>query len=529
MAYAILHLTPRKLNKQMKKNIKNTIKVLALGLLVGAFFACLNPSETHAATFNVVSGTDDIAVNSQCQLSEAITNINNQSQTISDCVAGDGNDDTIILPAGTIELSDDLPDITEPVSIEGAGMGVSIISGDNGQYTGFYSNAAPGTTHFSKFTVIEILEFAIYAFDTNAVIDQIEIDGTNAGEVGGAGFIAVVQESGTRTYTLRDIYMHNITLEESSSALAALLGTTNSSASGTMNLTVESVTVSGVEISAGEEGSAILIRAGGLNGTGVLELEGTVQNITVDGIEGANNSSALAVLALTNTGSSSTQITLDNATLRGMRGGAGLLFNHASGLNIVGGALGGSASAVANVAVQNTILADNIHSTNGSANCRTLSANSLLGGTGSVTLGLSSGGGNFTDDSTCTSYFNDSSDHNAVSGLAATLGSLNDNGGFVPTIELLEGSPAIDGGVTVAGLSSDARGMARPQGMAFDAGAYELFVEPEASGGGSNQGLNGASGLLAETGISYGQVLGAACTVISLAVAMGILRRRLLV
>jgi hypothetical protein len=38
---------------------------------------------------------------------------------------------------------------------------------------------------------------------------------------------------------------------------------------------------------------------------------------------------------------------------------------------------------------------------------------------------------------------------------------------------LLETSPAVDAGVTVSGLTTDARGQARPQGNAYDSGAYE--------------------------------------------------------
>lgn len=51
------------------------------------------------------------------------------------------------------------------------------------------------------------------------------------------------------------------------------------------------------------------------------------------------------------------------------------------------------------------------------------------------------------------------------------------NGGSVPTIALLAGSPAIDAGDNSACPSSDARGVARPQGGACDIGAYE-FAPP---------------------------------------------------
>jgi hypothetical protein len=50
---------------------------------------------------------------------------------------------------------------------------------------------------------------------------------------------------------------------------------------------------------------------------------------------------------------------------------------------------------------------------------------------------------------------------------------LRNNGGPVQTIELLSGSPAIDGGDTNFCLGTDARGVGRPTGARCDIGAYE--------------------------------------------------------
>jgi len=61
----------------------------------------------------------------------------------------------------------------------------------------------------------------------------------------------------------------------------------------------------------------------------------------------------------------------------------------------------------------------------------------------------------------------------------AKLGPLQDNGGENATHALLAGSAAIDTGATCpdkigAALSADQRGVARPQGVACDIGAFEL-------------------------------------------------------
>ena len=56
------------------------------------------------------------------------------------------------------------------------------------------------------------------------------------------------------------------------------------------------------------------------------------------------------------------------------------------------------------------------------------------------------------------------------------LGALGDYGGFTQTVSLLKGSSAIDTGNDVVCPSSDQRGMARPQGVHCDIGAYEYEI-----------------------------------------------------
>lgn len=51
--------------------------------------------------------------------------------------------------------------------------------------------------------------------------------------------------------------------------------------------------------------------------------------------------------------------------------------------------------------------------------------------------------------------------------------------------ELAAGSPAVDAGVTIGAVTEDRRGTARPQGRAYDAGAYERL--PRGSGGRARQ------------------------------------------
>jgi hypothetical protein len=96
--------------------------------------------------------------------------------------------------------------------------------------------------------------------------------------------------------------------------------------------------------------------------------------------------------------------------------------------------------------VQNSIIAANTGS-NGLSNCR----------------GTISGANDLADDGTCGSALNSS---------ALNLGSLGDHGGGIFTVPLLYGSTAIDA-TSDCSVSTDQRGVSRPQGAFCDIGAYE--------------------------------------------------------
>jgi CSLREA domain-containing protein len=53
------------------------------------------------------------------------------------------------------------------------------------------------------------------------------------------------------------------------------------------------------------------------------------------------------------------------------------------------------------------------------------------------------------------------------------LGTMAGNGGLTQTVALLPGSSAINAGVAIGGITTDQRGISRPQGFASDVGAYE--------------------------------------------------------
>ena len=89
--------------------MKKIIQTFISGFTAFAVVAVLQAIPTHAANFSVAVGNDENIDNTSCSLSEAIENINNQAATNTDCPAGDGINDTISIPAGTITLTADLP------------------------------------------------------------------------------------------------------------------------------------------------------------------------------------------------------------------------------------------------------------------------------------------------------------------------------------------------------------------------------------------------------------------------------------
>ncbi len=84
------------------------------------------------STLTVTTLNDEQNVNGLCSLREAIINANNNNQSGSvDCAAGTGADTINFSVTGTIILGDQLPGITEALTIDGPGAGSLTISGNN--------------------------------------------------------------------------------------------------------------------------------------------------------------------------------------------------------------------------------------------------------------------------------------------------------------------------------------------------------------------------------------------------------------
>jgi len=96
-------------------------------------------------------------------------------------------------------------------------------------------------------------------------------------------------------------------------------------------------------------------------------------------------------------------------------------------------------------------------------------------GTGNCSGAIANGGNNIDSAATC----GWGSASGSMSSTDPLIGPLANNGGPTQTFALLAGSPAINGvsfGAPNSAPATDQRGTARPQGTAFDIGAYEFAV-----------------------------------------------------
>jgi hypothetical protein len=109
----------------------------------------------------------------------------------------------------------------------------------------------------------------------------------------------------------------------------------------------------------------------------------------------------------------------------------------------------------------------------------TIIANNPIGGNCFVQPAVSRGD-NLSDDTSCAAFFNQPGDMNST-GAGLDAGGLKNNGGPTQTIAPLPTSPAVDAipvsaCTDAAGnpVTTDQRGVERPQGLACDIGAFEL-------------------------------------------------------
>ncbi len=448
--------------------------LLVFSALASAFV--LHPGSAHAATIAVAVGTDETIVNSNCSLSEAITNINNgDATTYPECTGTGafGTDDTINIPEGTITLVGSTTNTDKSVTINGAGMGKTSIDGV-AQYTplGFYV-AGQSDVVVRSLTVKHFKGSGVTAGGSlNLSLSHIEVDGTGSvSDSGNSSGISFVSANGDNSFRLDNSYIHDLVVPDAQ-ALGVITVTGDDT---TIDSKITNTTVANIGSTSGQSIGLLQAYGYGSQGapaptTGINRIE----NVTITGIHSDTSSAAGYVVSGYVVGRTTTADSyLNNVTITKITGVVNSQAQlSSSALAVATGANSPSDHFNGTIHATNLLIAQST-SQGSPSSCIVFDISGGFGGTGASNGVVSSTGGNITDDTTCSSYFTQTSDKNNITSLKDLLGPLSSNGGSVPTIPLLLGSPAIDNGVTIAGVSEDARGVARPQGSAYDSGAYE--------------------------------------------------------
>lgn len=205
---------------------------------------------------------------------------------------------------------------------------------------------------------------------------------------------------------------------------------------------MENCTVTGNEGTGTVGGAGVYVRYGTLNATNST-ITGNITNNYGGGLY-AYEGSKVSLIHTTITGN----IANHNWETEAWGGGAGI-YNDKS-----------------TVTLQNSIVAGNTDLTEPSEHDKWPDAKGIM----------TSLGGNLIGDSTgSTGWLPGDMVGNAAAPLDPLLGELDlYDPGTTPTFPLLEGSPAIDTAICAVGVTTDQRGMSRPQGLACDIGAYEV-------------------------------------------------------
>lgn len=431
---------------------KKLLFVSYLAIVLGAVLF-VHHGSASAATITVGGG---------CSFENAVASANANSDTGGCTGSGGYGDDTISLPTGTFALTASPAASTGNLTVTGAGVGQTIIDGDNA-YDGITCDGDAGALDLvvSDLTISYTDGAALSGSNCNMDVSNVEIS-----QATGEAFMATLGRANeTFTININDTYIHD-------NSVAVAIGIAiNQATSNPSNITINSH-ISGVALADNSPISpqpfVVGILVNDHDGANNI-LDTVVNNSTISngagsfGILLVGGSNVLSSLNLQN----NTIVSNDPSPIP-----------YAGGVNVFAGSTG-----TVTATLENNLFADNV------LNC-------LVDSDGG-TVSLTSAGHNLADDTSC--GLTATGDQQGVSGLTSTLGPLQDNGGPTPTMALLTGSPAIDAGATIGAITTDQRGFARPQGSAYDIGAFEFGAsnnpdpdpdpDPD-NGGGNNNGNN---------------------------------------
>ena len=496
-----------------------------------AFVFVVQTGHASAATISVAPSAVDQTTNGNCSMYEAAEAASTDA-AVDNCTAGSGSD-TINLPDGTYVLDSNFAFTLTDGVLNGTSTGGTIIDA-NGSGIGVGSGSV--TVTIQNLTIADAYRaLDISGQDADITMDNVVIDGGKNGPY--------IQSGQNTIFTMTNSIIRNLSSADSGdfamrlSDMAAVnldgvvvYGNTYTAEVGTGIVEVRGVDISAQDVQVYDNqasGGSIFTMAGRT----VLAIDIVVRDNNAGGDSGAGfavssydngafsaNVSRVAVVRnqvsgglvagiFCDTNSTSCLAVMYNVTIanntslypalfinnRDEHPTLGTLENITVANNVRTGSIGGPAFPGAllvlsqdagqpTMTVQNVLLAHNLDEAT-ERNCVPA---------GNPFYNLVSLGNNISSDATCASMFNQSSDLNNTDPLIDDL--TEDNGTWV--LPLLPGSPAINTGGTV-GVEVDQRGISRPQGSAYDIGAYEVLgdstPDPDTGSGSGNGGNAGAS------------------------------------
>jgi CSLREA domain-containing protein len=397
--------------------------VTLLAVAAGAF--ALAPA-AHAATITVNTTADELNMDGDCSLREAI-GAANTNLMVDACTSGAAGEDTVVVPAGTFTLAvagagEDVAatgdlDLTQTVVIRGANAETTIVDGADLDRV-FDVTSAGVTARLEDLTV------------------------RNGSVVDGGG----IRNAGTLTLTRVTVSGNQATADAGGILNAAPAA----------SLTVTASTVSGN--TSGETGGGLATDGGTV----------TIRNSTISGNQAECSGGGILL-------SNGTTVTLNNVTIAENVADANPPPPGACGAENNGGGI--SIGAGNTVNVSNTIIGANRDQSSGSD-----ARHPDCSGT------IASQGFNLIQDTTGCTISGTTTGN--VTGQNPQLSPLADNGGTTQTHALRQGSDAVDAGNPVAPGSggsaceaADQRGVNRPEGPRCDIGAFEREGGGPAPGG----------------------------------------------
>lgn len=529
------------------KYLKQKHWILFFALLGAGIFLC--EGRAHAASIDVSSGASDVTVNGNCSIHEAVESARTNS-AIDACTAGSGAD-TLNLPDGVYSIAPSSVNLNfghDTLTIDGASRDGTIIDGTGGYGMTYGGGSGLISVTLSSLTVRNSMGIASNS-NTQANLTIINTLWHN-NEVSGSsdGIIEANGDAGPESLIISDsefrdntgfLFLASSYQGFASAELTNLEVYDNDHASGNSDSlmrvrTAQSITTSNVNIFNNEGGLELYsndILAHDINyyqnTGGALNFipdppnaKATAYNISV-----VNNQSIGAFTVVSDAGGyeldmynvtiaeNDTQypalflMSDENDPLTGTISNISIANNSRTGdfgLTMPAGVgIFSSSNIPPTVVFSNVLLANNLDEGT-PRNCEV----------SSTIFAWVSGGYNLSTDNTCTNLNDESSDLHSAN---AALGALTEeNETWI--MPLQAGSSAINAGATIAGIPTDQRGVSRPQGSAYDIGAYEALGATSGAGGGGQENADGGSssnseqatnlqGELAETGVSVFSVV----------------------